>query len=308
MIPFSIVTPVYNKETFLHRTIESVLHQKHSNFELLLLNDGSTDNSQAIIDSFRDPRIKTFTGKNIGAAAARNFLIEQAQYNYIAFLDADDLWMPNHLTEMSRLIDKYPDEKVFATNTIKTISKTLIQRNYSINIDNKTDLTTDFFKASLVDCLLITSATLFHKEVFESIGFFNPDIKKGEDTDLYIRFAPKYKVSFSTKITATIVGNPSSLSNNTDYKDILNFEKKMSQEDANPDAKKYYDLNRYALAIQAKEQGYRDSFNKLTQLINPENLTWKQKILLKLPGFILRLLQLLKQQFFSLGFNFTVFK
>ncbi|MGY6649545.1 glycosyltransferase family 2 protein [Wenyingzhuangia sp. IMCC45574] len=308
MIPFSIVTPVYNKETFLHRTIESVLHQKHSNFELLLLNDGSTDNSQAIIDSFRDPRIKTFTGKNIGAAAARNFLIEQAQYNYIAFLDADDLWMPNHLTEMSRLIDKYPDEKVFATNTIKTINQTIIPRNYSIEISNKADLVTNFFEASYIDCIILTPSSVIHKDVFDTCGNFDRNIKSGQDTDLYIRIGLHYPIVFSPLITVNVIGNFQSLSNTTNYLEKMSFEKLMTKEKENLSAKKYYDINRYALAIQAKEQGYGDSFNKLIQLINPENLTWKQKILLKLPSFILRLLQILKQQFFSLGFNFTVFK
>lgn len=308
MISFSIIVPVYNKEQFLLKTIERVLNQKHSHFELLLLNDGSTDGSQKVINTFEDSRIKKFNTQNIGAAAARNFLMEKATHDYIAFLDADDLWEENHLEEMSRLIVKYPNNKVFATNTIKTVGKAVIHRKYSIDIHNKTDLVTDFFKASFLECIMITSATAMHKEVFENIGNYNVNIKSGQDIDLYIRLASRYKIAFSTSVTVTIVGNPMSLSNRTSYKDKMNFEDIMLNEKENSYAKKYYDLNRCALAIMAKEQKYLKSFEKLISLIDFDNLHWKQRILLNLPPKVLSILFYLKKQLFSIGIPFTVFK
>lgn len=308
MVKFSIIIPVYNKEAFLAKTLQSVLDQEYPYFEILILNDGSTDNSQQIIDAFTDNRIKSFTGKNIGAGAARNFLIDKAQNNYIAFLDADDLWTKQHLQEITRLIAKYPNEKVFATNSVKLIENTLIKRNFSVDTSSTTELVTDFFEASFLDCILTTPSSVLHKSVFISCGKYNTAIKSGQDIDLFIRIGAKFKVVFSPTVTVKVIGNLKSLSNSTSYKEKMNFETAWELEKEDPSIKKYFDLNRYALAIMAKEQGYKTSFTKLVNLINPKNLHWKQRLLLKLPATLLTLLLKIKQTLFSFGYSFTVFK
>jgi len=308
MIKFSVVIPVYNKGAFIAKTLESVLNQTHKHFELLILNDGSTDNSQQILNSFKDSRIKLFNSKNIGAGAARNFLIGKAENEYIAFLDADDLWMESHLSEMGRLIEKHPNKRVFATNTIKTLGPTNIHRNFSVDIKDQTEIITDFFKSSYLDCILTTPSLLLHKKVIKTCGNFNPTIKSGQDIDLFIRIGLKFPIVFSTLITVTIIGNLDSLSNTTNYKEKMSFEQLMPNELINKNVKKYYDLNRYALAIMAKEQGFKDSFEKLMNLIDPSNLHWKQKLLLKMPAWILSILLKVKKIIYALGFSFTVFK
>ncbi|MCX6184716.1 MAG: glycosyltransferase family A protein, partial [Flavobacterium sp.] len=89
---FSVIIPVYNKEQFLVHTINSVLNQSFTDFELLLIDDGSTDSSPALLNQFTDERIKLISQNNQGVSAARNLGIKEAKAPYIAFLDADDLW------------------------------------------------------------------------------------------------------------------------------------------------------------------------------------------------------------------------
>jgi glycosyltransferase involved in cell wall biosynthesis len=111
---FSIVIPVYNKAAFLKATLDSVLAQSFTDFELILVNDGSTDDSAKVIAGFKDDRIKYFEKENGGASTARNFGIAQATSRYITFLDADDYWYPDFLQEMFRLTNRFAYEKIFA--------------------------------------------------------------------------------------------------------------------------------------------------------------------------------------------------
>ena len=105
---FSIIIPVYNKETFLENTIKSVLQQSFTDFELIIINDGSTDNSESKIKSFSDPRITYLKKENGGVSTARNLGIEMAAASYITFIDADDYWYPNFLEEMVSSIEQFP--------------------------------------------------------------------------------------------------------------------------------------------------------------------------------------------------------
>src|SRR5690606_38944730 len=96
----SVVIPLYNKEVYIKQTIENVLKQSYQEFEILVVDDGSKDNGPAIVKSFTDSRIKLIQKINGGVSSARNVGIQNAKYEYIAFLDADDIWLPNHLEEI----------------------------------------------------------------------------------------------------------------------------------------------------------------------------------------------------------------
>ena len=101
----TIITPLYNAEKYISDTINSVLSQNYTNFEMIIVNDCSTDNSEQIILSFSDPRIKYFKfDKNQGVATARNYTLDSAKGRYITFLDADDLLEPNYLEEQVKFI------------------------------------------------------------------------------------------------------------------------------------------------------------------------------------------------------------
>src|SRR5690554_5521626 len=96
---FSVVIPLYNKELSISNTIQSVLDQTFQNFEIVIVNDGSTDNSVKEVEKFDDKRIRLIHQENQGVSAARNRGIKEARYEWIAFLDGDDLWEKEHLEE-----------------------------------------------------------------------------------------------------------------------------------------------------------------------------------------------------------------
>ncbi|HAT66053.1 MAG TPA: glycosyltransferase family 2 protein, partial [Flavobacteriaceae bacterium] len=110
----SVIIPLYNKERFIGETIQSVLNQSFADFELILINDGSTDKSEAVVKTFNDPRIRYKSIANSGVSVARNTGIELAKFPWIAFLDADDWWAPSFLSEVETAINNNLSKNIFA--------------------------------------------------------------------------------------------------------------------------------------------------------------------------------------------------
>ena len=112
----SVVIPLYNKEGQIAHTLQSVFTQTFQNFEIVIVDDGSTDNSVEEVEKFDDSRIRLIHQTNAGVSAARNRGIEEASGELIAFLDADDVWMPEYLATQYGLYQKYPECSVYACN------------------------------------------------------------------------------------------------------------------------------------------------------------------------------------------------
>ncbi len=309
MPKFSVVISVFNKEKYIANTLNSVLAQTFTDFEVVLLNDGSTDNSEAEILKFKDPRIRYFSKENRGASAARNFTIQQAEANYIALMDADDYWYPFYLEEQNRLLNKFPNESVFATATeIKRNGKTF-KNTYSIRTIDEDAVLVDYFEASQLDSVLLSISTVLKKEVFANVGWYDPKIKSGEDTDLYVRIGLKYKVVFSPKVCATYIVRKNSLFQSVkNLEDKANFEAYEGFEKNNPALKKFLDLNRYSLCILAKIEGNKEAFQKNFRKINQENLSKKQQFLLRQNKTILKYLSKTKDNLEKLGLRLGTFK
>ncbi len=309
MLRFSVVISVFNKEKYIAETLKSVLNQTFSNFEVVILNDGSTDNSEAEILKFQDPRIRYFSKENSGASAARNFAIQQAKSENIALMDADDYWYPFYLEEQNRLLNDFPEESVFATATeLKRNGKTF-KNSYSIKTLGKDSICVDYFEASQLDSVLLSISTVLKKDVFENVGWYNPKIKSGEDTDLYVRIGLKYKVVFSPKVCATYVVRKNSLFQSVrKLEEKANFEAYEIYEKDNPALKKFLDLNRYSLCILAKIEGNKAAFQKNFQKINQENLSKKQQFLLRQNKTILKYLSKTKDNLEKLGLRLGTFK
>ncbi len=307
---FSVVIAVYNKEKYIAKTLESVLAQTYSDFEIIIVNDGSIDDSEAVIKSFKDKRINYFKQENQGASAGRNAALSKASANYIALLDADDYWFPHYLKEQNRLIEIYPEEFVFATAVaIETKSKT-IKSSYSIeNLIPDKIYQVDYFNASYINTILTSSSTVIHKSVLDKIGNFNTHLKSGEDTDYWIRIGLNYKIIFFNKILVTYRYVKQSLSNRT--KDIIykpTYDDYLPYERNNKSLKKFLDLNRYSLAIQAKLNNDRAGFISNYEKLNLNNLNKKQRILLKLSPKSIRFLNRLKNFFERFGIQISAFK
>lgn len=115
-ISFSIIIPLYNKAPYIERAINSVLNQSLQNFEIIVVNDGSSDGGEKIVTTIVDERLKLVSQKNAGVSAARNKGAKAAKYPYIAFLDGDDTWEKDFLLEMKNLILEYPDAGMYGSN------------------------------------------------------------------------------------------------------------------------------------------------------------------------------------------------
>ena len=305
---FSIIIPLYNKENYIENTLKSVLNQSFIDFEIIIVNDGSTDNSEQIVFQFNDKRIHYFHKKNEGVSIARNFGIEQARSNFICFLDADDFWYENYLEIMQTYIEKFPTYKVFSSAIEIETSKTIFPAQYSIKKNADFEII-NFFEASKKECAIWTSSAVFHKSIFKKTGVFDPNIKIAEDTDLWIRIGLNFQILFIWKILARYVYDEQSVSRDSNYIfEESSFIKYVEEEKNNKDLKKYLDLNRFSAAIKNKLNDNHVNFEKVRKEINLTNLSFKKRILLKLPTLILKKLILLKLFLANLGIGKSIFK
>jgi len=111
---FSIVIPLYNKANHIKNTLQSVLDQTFTSFEIIIINDGSTDNSLGVVKAFINERILVFSIENKGVSYARNFGVAKATTELIVFLDADDTWKPHHLEDLKELHEEFPNCGMYA--------------------------------------------------------------------------------------------------------------------------------------------------------------------------------------------------
>lgn len=305
---FSIIISLFNKQNFIINTIKSILNQSFTDFELIIVNDGSTDNSEEKVLLFRDERIQYYCKENAGVSSARNFGIEKAQSNYITFLDADDYWYPDFLEEMFKNIKQFPELKVFSSAIEIETSKKIIPAKYSIEKTANLEIV-NYFSASNKRTVLCSSSGVFHKSVFERIDLFDINLKSSEDTDMWIRIGLIYPILFSWKILVRYVYDYKSLSKNHKKTiDSINFSKYASLEKTNPSLKIFLDLNRFSLAIKSKIVKDKGNFLEFYNAIDLKNLSLKKRILLKLPFYILKPLINLKLFLANLGFGNSFFK
>lgn len=205
---FSVIIPVYNGEKFINNAVESVFLQTISDWELIIVDDGSSDATLSKLEKYRDnDNVHIISQKNGGVSVARNNGAKFAKGSHIAFLDADDVWHENHLEVMKDLIEKYPNAGLYGTFT----------RTELVNGDMITEC--DFFKDKAVDVYLedffeeyhkdksakmfTVITTCISKEAMNKAGGFPEGCKIGEDLELSLRVAAYYPVVLSKKATAT---------------------------------------------------------------------------------------------------------
>lgn len=312
---FSIIIPLYNKKNSIAETIQSVFAQSFIDYEVIIINDGSTDNSETVVLSFTDSRMHYFLTENKGVSKARNLGIQKAKGELIAFLDADDYWYPNHLEVLSELYQKFPDAGLYNTSYEKRFNyKTTFIADFK-NIDSNSQslmIVDDFFESSTIDSIAWTSACAVPKHVLEIIGDFDTNITHGagEDTDLWIRIALTHKVALATYVTATYQLDADNRISNTDTlkRNFIDLRKFAEEEKSNPSLKNYLDQNRYAISILYRAAGDYHTAKKYNNEINNLNLNTKQKILLRLPKSLLNLLKKIQINLISMNIKLSSFK
>ena len=193
---FSVIIPLYNKAPYVRKALESVSAQTYRDYELIVINDGSTDNSAIVADEYLKATdsidYKIINQHNAGVSAARNNGFSVSSAEYLAFLDADDWWEPTYLERMSQLIEDYPDAGLYACNYIyykpgKTHVALHIPTGY-INYPKA------YYESNAMP--IWTGAAMIPRNVYEEMGGFPLGIKLGEDFLLWAKIALRYSVAF----------------------------------------------------------------------------------------------------------------
>jgi glycosyltransferase involved in cell wall biosynthesis len=193
----SVIMPVYNGEQFLAESVESVLRQTFKDFELICINDGSTDRSQDIIDSFSDSRLKSIVQKNAGPPHARNTGIKSSKGNYLAFLDCDDVWLPFSLEKRLNYLSCSNERFMVHSDAIlinesgKNLAGSIRTRNGESPFSGKC-----FRRLFLEGSNMLTSSVIIKKELFQHIGLFDESFFRAQDYDLWMRISYHYPISF----------------------------------------------------------------------------------------------------------------
>lgn len=194
----SIVTPAYNCERFIGETIESVINQTYKNWEMIIVDDGSTDKIGNIVKNYckRDIRIKYFWQKNSGRPAVpRNVAIRKAKGKYIAFLDSDDLWVSEKLARQVEYMEKHPDLDL-VYGLAKCVGNPLFEGRLVKQPKDVAFCTTfeELFICNSIVCLTV----IVRASSLQRVGLFNeaPSFVSAEDWDLWLRFAHDYKIGF----------------------------------------------------------------------------------------------------------------
>jgi glycosyltransferase involved in cell wall biosynthesis len=196
----SVVIPIYNKERFIYKTIESVLKQRFELFELLVINDGSTDNSLREAQKFQDERIRIISIDRSGVSKARNIGIENSKYNWIAFLDADDYWAETFLDRVVDCIERFPRHKLYATGRTHFFPDSSVRyENEFLPDEGDTSLLNFFQVISKYLPLINSSNAVIKKTHFEAAGYFRENQKMHEDHDLWMRLCINEDVVFINK-------------------------------------------------------------------------------------------------------------
>ena len=280
---FSVVIPLYNKENYIKETIESVINQTFKDFEIIVVNDGSTDKSYDIVNSIKATNIRLFSNNNKGLSFSRNFGIKQASANYIAFLDADDLWMEDYLKTIHELIIRNKGQKIFATNVKVLKPKQLFSLSAKPFKKNNVKIIKSYF--NLNKNIITPSSLVINKSIFNVTGYFDETINYGEEYDFYIRCFSIYKlVYYNESKTYYRIGVPNQLTTpNKNFNRIIPDYEKYKKQFNSPFLKKFLDFIHYELMILYKMEKNKNQVNFYKKKIEPLNLSFIQKIKYYLP-------------------------
>ena len=193
----SVIIPVYNRSSFIKRAIDSVLKQSLKNFELIVVDDGSSDDTPKILKRYKDS-IKIITIKNSGVSTARNVGIKASSYEWICFLDSDDIWHEDKLKMQlnfhklhPKILFSHTNEKWIRDN--KEIKQKAIHKKPSGWC----------FEENLLFCKIAPSTAMVHKSLFEKVGLFDESLEVCEDYDLWLRILREYEVGLVEDVLTT---------------------------------------------------------------------------------------------------------
>jgi len=313
MVLFSVIIPLYNKEDYIENTLKSVFNQTYKNFEIIIINDGSTDKSvekaEILLTDFKNFTI--INQENKGLSSTRNKGISLAKGTIIALLDADDLWHENFLQSIYSLHQNFPEASFYGTDYLEYYGpKNIVEtkKNINPNLKTKEFLITDFFEKNKFQSIICQSSMAFKKEITNTI-LFDEDINYGEDVDFYLKSFIIHKLAYNyTPLTTILTNIPNQITKvgikNKTLPNLIEYEKNNPKHNS---LVTYINYNRYMFAIQYKLIRDNQNFKNLTSQIDYSILTSKQKVLLKSPLFVLKGLKFIKKSFLKQNIRLTSF-
>ena len=205
---FSVILPIYNGGKFVDNAVESVLKQTFSDWELIIMDDGSRDNTLEVLKKYENnDKLHIMSQANGGVSVARNNAAKYAKGEYLAFIDADDEWNEDHLEVMNKLIEKYPDAGLYGTFTrVELVNGEIIEECEFFKNRAEDVYLEDFFYEYNLDKsakMFTVITTCIKADAFVKAGGFPVGCKIGEDLELSLRVAAYYPVVLSKKATAT---------------------------------------------------------------------------------------------------------
>lgn len=196
---FSIVIPLYNKAKSIALTLQCILAQSFQEFEIIIVDDGSTDNSTSVVKYFSDSRIRLIKKSNGGVCSARNVGILNSNYDFIALLDADDRWDVEYLFEQRKLIEEFPLAAMWGTN-FAPFKNNVEEILYTGLSDNFRGYVQNYFGFKHYSDLFCSSSVVIRKSIFEVTGMFDTRIRYSEDLDMWYRIILNFPVVFDARI------------------------------------------------------------------------------------------------------------
>ena len=206
---FSVVIPLYNKQNSIAATLQSVLAQTYQNFEIIVVDDGSTDNSAQVVEDFilasrlSPLAFRLIRKPNGGVCSARNRGIQEAKYDYIALLDGDDLLDEHYLEEQVKLIQDFPEAMMWGINFAEISNGQLIRTLPTGLPEGYRGYIENYFQIpGRISDLYCSSSVVLKKKVFDKVGCFDERIKYAEDLDMWYRIIANYPVAFYDRYMA----------------------------------------------------------------------------------------------------------
>lgn len=212
MPTISVIIPTYNAEKTIEKTVKSVLNQTFTDFEIIVINDGSQDKTLDILQGITDPRLKVFSYPNAGPQKSRNRGIKKASGNYFSFLDADDLWTPDKLEAQLKALENNSDAGVVYswTDHVDKVGN-LVRRGSYRSVEG--DILAQLL---LVDFIESGSNPLVRREALETVGEFDETLVGGQDWDMWLRLAAAYPFVVVPQVQVFHLMSPTSWSKNVE--------------------------------------------------------------------------------------------
>ena len=210
----SIIIPTYNRGYIIKKSIDSVLHQTYEDFELIIVDDGSTDGTKQLIDEYEDDRIKYYSYEhNKGVVYARNYGMKMAKGDYIAFQDSDDVWHSDKLEKQLKILeDDYNLDVVYCRlQYVFKDAESIIMPGYDIDEDS---MHGNMLKQLLLRNIIPCPCLIMRKECYDSIGEFDSMFKALEDYDYVLRLSQKYKIEFIEDVLVDATPSDDGVSSN----------------------------------------------------------------------------------------------